>query len=526
MTFQALRVSIVSAMLLANAAMVMAQQMRQYTLDISNADVSPDGDVTRSAIVVNGASRGPLLVANKGDGFSIDVENHLSDAGLQTETSVHWHGIFQHGTPWADGPVGVTQCPIPQGASFNYNFFALNEAGTFWYHSHLGVQYCDGLRGPIVVYDPQDPHTDLYDEDNADTIITLEDWFHTRADQSSPPHNPAATLINGVGRSAGGPAIPLAIVNVQRGRRYRLRLVNMACGTRYVFAIQDHPLQVIEVDGQDVQPVMVEGLEIFAAQRYSFVLNANQAVDNYWIRANPSPSLAPAVGGDRPLNFENGVNSAILRYQGAASTEPSSTAFLLSNIRVLNLLNELDLHPFTNPQAPGTAGDTGVDVSINLPIAFENGKFTMNGVSFVMPEHPVLLQIFNGQDPDNLLPTGSVYRLPANKVIQVSFPIQAPGIGAPHPIHLHGHAFSVVRGAGSLTYNYDDPVRRDVVNTGLAGDNVTIRFVTDNPGPWFLHCHIEWHIKAGLGVVFAEDPENTQNLVAPQAWLDLCPAPN
>lgn len=95
--------------------------------------------------------------------------------------------------------------------------------------------------------------------------------------------NPAATLINGVGRSASGPAIPLAIVNVQRGRRlilvihlpttvqlmtydcrYRLRLVNMACGTRYVFAIQDHPLQVIEVDGQDVQPVMVEGLEIFA----------------------------------------------------------------------------------------------------------------------------------------------------------------------------------------------------------------------------------------------------------------------
>jgi hypothetical protein len=65
-----------------------------------------------------------------------------------------------------------------------------------------------------------------------------------------------------------------------------------------------------------------------------------------------------------------------------------------------------------------------------------------------------------------------------------------------HPIHLHGHGFSVVRSAGSLSYNFDTPVIRDVVSIGNTGDNVTIRFFTGNVGPWFLHCHIDFHLAA------------------------------
>jgi iron transport multicopper oxidase len=61
---------------------------------------------------------------------------------------------------------------------------------------------------------------------------------------------------------------------------------------------------------------------------------------------------------------------------------------------------------------------------------------------------------------------------------------------------LHGHAFSVVRSAGNSSYNFVDPIIRDVVTIGNTGDNVTIRFFTDNPGPWFFHCHIDWHLGA------------------------------
>jgi iron transport multicopper oxidase len=100
-------------------------------------------------------------------------------------TSQHWHGIFQHGSSWADGTAFVTQCPIAPGNSFLYDFSVPDQAGTFWYHSHLctlfflfffpvisryswiffglATQYCDGLRGPFVVYDPNDPHSSLYD---------------------------------------------------------------------------------------------------------------------------------------------------------------------------------------------------------------------------------------------------------------------------------------------------------------------------------------------------------------------------
>jgi iron transport multicopper oxidase len=62
------------------------------------------------------------------------------------------------------------------------------------------------------------------------------------------------------------------------------------------------------------------------------------------------------------------------------------------------------------------------------------------------------------------------------------------------PIHLHGHSFRVVRSAGNSTYNFDNPVIRDVVNIGEQGDNVTIRFFTDNPGPWFLRSGNAWEL--------------------------------
>jgi iron transport multicopper oxidase len=79
--------------------------------------------------------------------------------------SQHWHGIFQQTTNWADGASFVTQCPITPKRSFLYKFSVPKQAGTFWWHSHLSMQYCDGLRGPMVVYDPDDPHMALYDVD-------------------------------------------------------------------------------------------------------------------------------------------------------------------------------------------------------------------------------------------------------------------------------------------------------------------------------------------------------------------------
>lgn len=122
-------------------------------------------------VVINGQFPGPLIRANQGDRLLINVTNELSDP-----TSVHWHGLFQNGTSWMDGTSGVTQCPIPPGRSFLYNFTLDGQYGTYWYHSHYSTQYIDGMIGPLVIHAPQEAEARKgYDFDQ---VMLLQDWYH------------------------------------------------------------------------------------------------------------------------------------------------------------------------------------------------------------------------------------------------------------------------------------------------------------------------------------------------------------
>ncbi|KAJ6614141.1 laccase 2 [Mycena sp. CBHHK59/15] len=479
-------------------------------LPIVNKVIKPDG-YSRSTVLAGGVFPGPLIKGIKGNRFLLNVEDKLTDNTMLRSTSIHWHGFFQRNTSWADGPAFVTQCPIAANHSFLYDFTVPGQAGTYWYHSHLSTQYCDGLRGAMVVYDLFDPHRFLYDVDDDSTVITLADWYHYPA--TSAPLIPVAnsTLINGLGRYKDGPtSAPLAVINVKKGLRYRFRLIAISCDPNYEFSIDGHTMTIIEVDGVDHKPLTVDSLQIFAGQRYSFVLNANQKVGNYWVRANPNIGIT---------GFAGGINSAILRYADAPRTEPTT------NSTGTSALVETALHPLKRTPVPGKPFPGGADVNINLKVAldFTTFKFTVNGATFVPPTVPVLLQILSGaQAAQDLLPSGSVYTLPPNKVIEISIPGGSPG--APHPFHLHGHNFHVIRSAGNDTYNFKDPVIRDVVSTGPSTtDNTTFRFVTDNAGPWFLHCHIDWHLEIGLAVVFAEDTGTLAKEKTPKSWKDLCP---
>ncbi|KAF7304581.1 Laccase lcc6 [Mycena chlorophos] len=263
----------------------------------------------------------------------------------------------------------------------------------------------------MVIYDPADPHLGLYDVDDDATVITLSDWYHEPAATIVGAAVPDATLINGLGRYINGPASALTVFTVTKGVRYRYRLVSISCDPNYVFSIDNHTMTIIEVDGTNHNPLTVDSIQIFAGQRYSFVLTANQPVANYWVRTVPSSS---------PL----------------ASVNP---------------LVETDLHP--SPGAapvPGKPFVGGADKTIQLQIGFAGGLFSINNV-----------------------------------------------------------------------------VIRDVVNTGPdTSDNVTFRFVTNNAGPWFLHCHIDFHLDAGLAAVFVEDPAGVlkeKGVSQPAEWDALCP---
>ncbi|KAF8885086.1 yellow laccase [Gymnopilus junonius] len=506
--------SITVSFLLLTANLVAGAIGPTANLVIANKVIAPDG-YSRSSVLAGATANslqfpGPLITGFKGNTFRLNVIDNLNDTTMLTSTSVHWHGLFQEGSTWADGPAGVTQCPITPGHSFLYQFTIPDQAGTFWYHSHYQTQYCDGLRGALVIYDPLDPHRSLYDIDDESTVITLADWYHTPAPSAGLVPASVSTLINGLGRYANGTS-PLAVIKVQQHKRYRFRLVSISCDPNFLFSIDGHTMTIIEADGQNTQPLTVDSLTIFAAQRYSFVLNANQPVSNYWVRALPN--------GGSPPGYDGGVNSAILRYVGAPNSDPTSTSSLT------NTLYEPNLHPLTNPAAPGVQKHGAADVNINLDIVFNTTEllFRVNNATFIPPPVPVLLQILSGaHTAQELLPSGSVYVLPKNKVIEISMP--GGSTGSPHPIHLHGHTFSVVRSANSSVYNYQNPVRRDVVSIGTSTtDNTTIRFETNNAGPWIMHCHIDWHLQLGLAVVMAEDIPDIQTTHPPSAWSQLCP---
>jgi len=486
-------------------------------LDIVNGEVAPDG-FTRDAVLVNGQYPGPLIKAFKGDRLVIPTHNKLTSTLMRRSTSIHWHGFFQARTSDMDGPSFVNQCPIPPNTTFTYDFSTTTQSGNFWYHSHLSTQYCDGLRGAIVVYDPDDPMKSLYDVDDDGTVITLSDWYHVLAPEGDNKFFTTGTvpvqdsgLINGVGRYNGGPLVPYAVVNVEQGKRYRLRIFALSCRPFFTFSIDNHNLTFIEADGILHDAVTVQNIDVYAAQRVSAVLNANQPVGNYWIRAPPT--------GGSPVNnpnFNPNLTLAILRYSGAAVADPTTV-----NVAGPKLLDQ-QMHPIAQ-ENPGKLGDGPPDVHITLNIAQPNPPFfDINGISYISPTVPVLLQILSGaKKPQDLLPAEQVFVIPPNALIEVNI----PGSGS-HPFHLHGHAFDVVLPSNDNVFNFKNPLRRDVYP--INGGNTTFRFFSDNPGAWFLHCHIDWHLEAGLAIAFAEAPEENvsgpQSQITPQDWKDLCPS--
>lgn len=181
-------------------------------------------------------------------------------------------------------------------------------------------------------------------------------------------------------------------------------------------------MTIIEADGINVEPLLVDSVNILAGQRYSFILEANKNVSNYWIRAKPPGAAADLFAG---------INSAVLRYAGAQSVDPTTTA-IVSTMPLV----ETDLRPLENPGAPGEPHVGGADVLLNLDLGFTStGRFTINNASFTPPSVPVLLQILSGaRQASELLPSGSVYTLPPNKVVELSIP---PGSAPGGPVSVH-----------------------------------------------------------------------------------------
>ncbi|KAG1789574.1 Cupredoxin [Suillus variegatus] len=355
----------------------------------------------------------------------------------------------------------------------HYTYGLLDQLCQYYQDNYLSLQASSSLLA-IVTDDPPHGQFLVGVERVGARLDTLDLRYHDPTHKSNKIFGlitSNSTLIDGLGRYPGGPKSPLSVINVEQGKRYRFRIIGLSCDPSYNFTIDGHTMTIIEADGIETVPETVDSLPVLAGRRYPV------PVDNYWVRA-PSDFANQTFAG--------GLSQAILRYNGAPDEDSMSTPGLY-----ILPFNEGKLASLLSIPVPGFPEVGKADVHINLFATTVNGIFKVNNVTYHNPLTPVLLQMLSGaQHPSDLLPSGSVYELPSNKVVEIALPNTGLLFGGPHPIHLHGHTFAVVRTSGNSTTNFVNPIWRDTASMGSTGDNVTIRFVTDNSGP----CHIDFHL--------------------------------
>ncbi|TFY73883.1 hypothetical protein EWM64_g10129 [Hericium alpestre] len=220
-------------------------------------------------------------------------------------------------------------------------------------------------------------------------------------------------------------------------------------------------------------------------------------LSNYWMCLLLSAPIAQIT--------DSGVNSTILHYQGMPHAEPATKQHCNIN---LNLCHCCASRWCPHPWKPKYSG---VDKSIHLEQGLPREQCHDPGTQGAHP----------AADPEQHdkaagpAPVGSIYDLQRNQTVDVT--ILGGVLTLPHLIHLHRHLFYVVKSAGNSSFNFENPVLCDTVMMGTEeGNDVVIRFVADNPGPWIIHC--------GFAAVLAEDIKNVaRDQDVPESWKQLCP---
>ncbi|KAJ2890527.1 ferroxidase fet3, partial [Coemansia aciculifera] len=234
--------------------------------NITYSTAQPDGKNSRRVIGVNGHWPPPPVYVDVGDTLTINAHNQLDEP-----TSLHTHGFFQNGTNHYDGAVGATECGIPPGGSYSYKM-NVTQSGTYWIHSHYMAQYVDGLRTPLISRPSGGEHY-KYDEE---IVLMLEAWYnresadiHDQLLSTSEATRVKPFLPVMLVNSRGGSNLNATKIKFTPGKKYRLRLLNVSGTGMIRFGIENHTLDVIELDGVDSEIKTVPSIQLSAGQRAS-----------------------------------------------------------------------------------------------------------------------------------------------------------------------------------------------------------------------------------------------------------------
>ena len=502
------------------------------------------GNRSGHAVAVNGTIPGPLVRLREGQQARLHVTNTLAE-----DSSIHWHGLL---VPFQfDGVPGVSFPGIRPGERFTYDF-PIRQSGTYWWHSHSGLQEQAGHYGPIIVEsaDP-DPRYDrdyvvllseftpLHPHDIMRKLKVGEHYFQrdmltasegTMAgamrrmwgkmrmnprDISDVTGSTYTFLING-----HGPQDDLQFAFVP-GERVRLRVINGSAMTFFNLRIPGVPMTVIQADGQEVDEVEVDEFQIGVAETYDVIVSP--------------PAGSHAIVAEAMDRSGMGIAS-LTSHKGHIATPPP-----LRQIPTLTMA-DMGMMDHSAHSGSGMASMEGMDHSMRdtsaLPADVEAGP----GVDMVAPM-PMDRMDFPGLGLDTVSHRVLRYtdlrarRMNPHREIDREMEIHLTGnmerymwsfdgrkftavtddpirfgydervrvklvnqTMMAHPIHLHGHFFELVNGADHM----HQPLKHTVVVQ--PGGTATFDLTANEPGDWAFHCHLLYHMHAGMMQVVTVRP--------------------
>ena len=500
------------------------------------------------AFAVNGSVPGPLVRLKEGEAVALRVANHLAQ-----DTSIHWHGLllpFQF-----DGVPGVSFPGIKPGETFVYELPALRQSGTYWWHSHSDLQEQAGHYGPIII-DPAGPDPVQADRDyvlllsefsplHPHTIMAKlkkgEEYFNRQKTSWTDDYR-----LSGSDRRmwAGMRMMPTDIADVtgstytylinghapedsleylfSPGERVRLRIINGSAMSFFNIRIPGVRMSVVQADGKNVRPIEVDEFQIGTAETYDIVVEptaeahtvvaeamdrSGMAVATLTSRAGaraPVPSLRDPVlltmtdmghggmdhsGGDHSnmghAPSTGGMDHGSMKMRDTSSLPPNvavgpgidmvsanpadrmgDPGLGLDNVghKVLTYRDLTALEPNDDPRKPSR------HMQIHLTGNMERYMWSFDGRKFnAVADQPI--------------------RFAYNERVRVKL---VNDTMMAHPIHLHGHFFELVNGADRM----HQPQKHTVIVQ--PGGSATFDLTADEPGDWAFHCHLLYHMHAGM----------------------------
>ncbi|MET7027898.1 multicopper oxidase domain-containing protein [Sediminicola luteus] len=541
---------------------IIAQNIVRYDLTVTDTIVNYSGKEKR-AIAVNGLIPMPTLTFTEGDIAEIVVHNKLNES-----TSLHWHGLYLPNKE--DGVPYLTQMPIEPNETFTYRF-PIIQNGTHWYHSHSGLQEQIGMYGSLVLLKKKDDPTFRKGiDDLPEAPIILSEWtdikpenvhrmLHNANDWSAIKKGTVQSyseaikaghfktklgnewkrmlamdvsdvyydkfLINGQNESK--------LSQFKAGEKVRLRISNGGASSYFWLNYAGGKMTVVANDGNDVEPVEVDRLIIGVSETYDVVVAIPNENTAYEFLATPEDRTKSAS-----IYLGNGIIQLKSRmpklkyFEGMKMmNDMMNMDGSMDDMGMDMSLQKMDMNTVMYPEISGNP-DMKMD-EMQMDEKMDHSKHATNTAQdLVTLNYGMLKAPFPTTLPKDAPVrelrfelTGNMNRYVwsmDNKVLSESDKILIKkgenvritlynGSMMRHPMHLHGHDFRVLNGQGE-----NAPLKNVLDIMPMETD--TIEFLANVEGDWFFHCHILYHMMAGMNRVFSYENQAPNPYLPNKEW--------